>query len=208
MELSGKKGKRIESGERKTILDVYKQFQKSCPGESVSSLVKKTKEATGVSERSIYRLKKDEEKGKVLTPKKTRRSVEYNTSRSVKYDGNVISALTRIVHSFVEANTRPTLAGVLARVNEDADLPNFKRTTLWRLLKDSGVCFEKRSKSAQITGVEDKLPEDADERLRVQLSWSSPSERSSDGESVSEAGAMSRIEPTSSDAISGPSTRL
>ncbi|KAK8780642.1 hypothetical protein V5799_018017 [Amblyomma americanum] len=41
----------------------------------------------------------------------------------------------------------PTLDSVLKAVNEDDDLPNFKKTTLWRLMKDVGFTFEKRKRN-------------------------------------------------------------
>ncbi|KAH8036010.1 hypothetical protein HPB51_016314 [Rhipicephalus microplus] len=38
----------------------------------------------------------------------------------------------------------PTLDSVIRAVNEDDDLPNFTKTTLWRLMKDIGFTFAKR----------------------------------------------------------------
>ncbi|KAH8038447.1 hypothetical protein HPB51_001562 [Rhipicephalus microplus] len=41
----------------------------------------------------------------------------------------------------------PTLDSVIRAVNEDDDLPNFTKTTLWRLMKDIGFTFAKRKRN-------------------------------------------------------------
>ena len=64
-----------------------------------------------------------------------------------KYDGFVITAIRRIVHSFFSENISPTLTAVLAKINEDPTLPDLERSTLWKILTENGFCFEKRKKS-------------------------------------------------------------
>jgi len=59
------------------------------------------------------------------------------------------------VHSFFAKNLPPTLSAVLLKVNEDSNLPDFKRTTLWKLLKDAGFCFERRHKKSILLERED-----------------------------------------------------
>lgn len=150
-------GKPIKSGDRKTVLHVFKYFQKSFPEQNVSFWVKKTSEATSTSVRSVYKFRKEEGHGNVVTPRKTPRKVEYRTSRKKKYDGFVVGAIRRIVHSFFASNTPPTLSGILKKVNEDADLPNFSRTTLWRLLKENGFCYEKRKRQSLLIERDDLI---------------------------------------------------
>ncbi|KAL1429601.1 hypothetical protein MTO96_016033 [Rhipicephalus appendiculatus] len=41
----------------------------------------------------------------------------------------------------------PTLDSVLKAVNEDNDLENLSKTTLWRVMKDIGFTFEKRKRN-------------------------------------------------------------
>jgi hypothetical protein len=52
------------------------------------------------------------------------------------------------VHSFFLQNIPPTLSAVLEKVNDDEELPNFKRTTFYTLMKEIGFNYEKRSKKA------------------------------------------------------------
>uniref|UniRef100_A0A1B6JQC8 Uncharacterized protein n=1 Tax=Homalodisca liturata TaxID=320908 RepID=A0A1B6JQC8_9HEMI len=133
----------IQCDDRIAILDVYKKIKKCHPEENVTFWVRKTSEMTAVSQRSIYRFRKEESEGQMLIPRKTRRNVEYQTSRPLKYDGYVTGSIIRKVESFFAENSSPTLSSILQRVNDDPKLPTFKRTTLWRLLKENGFLFEK-----------------------------------------------------------------
>lgn len=138
----------VKSGDSKIVLNVYKFFQKIHPEDSVSFWVNKTSEATVTSVRSVYKFRKEEMRGEVVTPRKTPRKVKYQTSRRLKYDGFIVSGMRKIVHSFIADNILHTLTKVLEKVNCDPDLPNFKLTTLWRLLKEDGFCFENRAKAS------------------------------------------------------------
>uniref|UniRef100_A0A1B6G1M9 Uncharacterized protein n=1 Tax=Cuerna arida TaxID=1464854 RepID=A0A1B6G1M9_9HEMI len=138
--------KTIQCDDRVAILSVYKQIKKCHPKENVTFWVRKTSELTAVSQRSIYRFRKEESQGQILIPRKTRRNVEYQTSRRLKYDGYVTRTIIRKVESFFAENSSPTLSSILQRVNDDPKLPTFKRTTLWRLLKENGFLFEKNNR--------------------------------------------------------------
>lgn len=150
-------GKPIKSGDRKTVLNVFKYFQKSFPEKNVSFWVEKTSEATATSVRTVYKIRKEGSVGKIVSPRKTPRKIEYQNSRKRKYDGFVVGCIRKIVHSFFSTNTPPTLNGVLEKVNADPDLPHFKRTTLWRLLKENGFCFEKRNRQSLLLERDDLI---------------------------------------------------
>ncbi|KAH9379501.1 hypothetical protein HPB48_005759 [Haemaphysalis longicornis] len=45
----------------------------------------------------------------------------------------------------------PTLDSVRKAVHEDDDLPNFTKTTLWRLMKDMGFTYDRRIRNLGIT---------------------------------------------------------
>lgn len=150
-------GKPIKSGDSKTVLKVDKFFQKTYPEESVSFWVNKTSEATVTSVRSVYKFRKEEMRGEVVTPRKTTCKVEYQTSRQLKYDGFVVGGMRKIVHSFFTDNRPPTLTKVLEKVNCDPDLPNFMLTTLWRFLKEDGFCSENRAKASLLLERQDLI---------------------------------------------------
>ncbi|KAH9376377.1 hypothetical protein HPB48_001764 [Haemaphysalis longicornis] len=44
----------------------------------------------------------------------------------------------------------PTLDSVRKAINEDDDLLNFTKTTLWRLMKDMGFTYDKRIRNLGI----------------------------------------------------------
>ncbi|KAH9382610.1 hypothetical protein HPB48_003210 [Haemaphysalis longicornis] len=44
----------------------------------------------------------------------------------------------------------PTLDSVRKAVNEDDDVPNFTKTTLWKLLKDMGFTYDKSIRNVGI----------------------------------------------------------
>ncbi|XP_054287688.1 uncharacterized protein LOC129003422 [Macrosteles quadrilineatus] len=83
--------------------------------------------------------------------------MEYKTSRKRKYDGFVVGCIRKIIHSFFATNTPPTLTAVLEKLNDDPDLPEFKRTTLWRLLKENGFCYEKRKRQSLLLERDDLI---------------------------------------------------
>jgi hypothetical protein len=68
----------------------------------------------------------------------------------MKYNDFVRSGIRRKVHGFYFKNHPPTLYSLLAAVNNDLDLPDFKRTTLYVLLKELGFVYEKRGNKAII----------------------------------------------------------
>jgi hypothetical protein len=73
--------------------------------------------------------------------------VTYRTNRYVKYNDFVRSAIRLKVHSFFLQNIPPTLSAVLEKVNYDEELPNFKRSTFYTLMKEIGFNYEKRKKA-------------------------------------------------------------
>ncbi len=142
-----KKGERMKSGERKTILKVFEYLKRNHPKRSQSFVVNELCKATGISRRSFYIIKKENEKGEITTPKKTRATgLKCRTIRKVKYDDFVRSAIRRKFHAFLFKNVPATIECVMKDVNDDKDLPNFKYTTFYRLLKEMGFEFEKRGK--------------------------------------------------------------
>ena len=98
---------------------------------------------------AIYKIRCEASRGPVVTPKKkkTQGGVRKNC-RKMKYNDFIRSGIRRKVHGFFLENLPPTLASVLSAVNNDPDLPNLKRTTLYRLLNDIGFVYGKKEKKA------------------------------------------------------------
>ncbi|GFX11573.1 uncharacterized protein TNCV_5141481 [Trichonephila clavipes] len=54
-----KRGLSIRSGARKNVMNVYSRLREENPQESISGIVRKVSELTGVSKRTVFRLKKE-----------------------------------------------------------------------------------------------------------------------------------------------------
>jgi hypothetical protein len=139
-----RKGEKLRSRERELVLNVFSYFRKSL---SITEAVRETSKATGCSESTVYRVRKEASRGPLVTPSKTKNIRHpYKNSRTVIFDDFVRSGVRRKVHESFVKNIPPTLKSILSSVNMDSDLPDFKRTTLYCLLVDIGFVYERRGK--------------------------------------------------------------
>ena len=68
-----KRGKAIKSGARRNILNVYSRLREENPQDSINQVVEKVAQLTGVSERTVFRLKMEKKASSPLsTPGKKR----------------------------------------------------------------------------------------------------------------------------------------
>nr|XP_037286294.1 uncharacterized protein LOC119179331 [Rhipicephalus microplus] len=117
------------------------------PEKSVREVLSVVSEDTGISPRTVEKLKAERLRGPLVSPKKRAREVKISSSRTVKHDSLTIHAFRLNVHSMYAKWEIPTLHSVKRTVNKDDDLPNFTKTTLWRLVKDIGFTFAKRKRN-------------------------------------------------------------
>ncbi|GFW33562.1 DDE_3 domain-containing protein [Trichonephila clavipes] len=146
-----KRGISIRSGAQKNILNVYFRLREENAQESLSETVRKVSELTGVSKRTVFRLKKEKKTSSALSsPAKKRPGAVAQRGRLVKYDDFTLSCIRRKIHGFFRKNEIPTLPKVLKEIKDDAEIfsKNISRSTLYRLQKDMGFTFEKRKREA------------------------------------------------------------
>lgn len=88
-----------------------------------------------MSERSVFRILNEHTRMNEFQPPK-----RYQRQRIVldNVDDDTKSALRRLIHSFFEENEPPTLNKILALIQENDAIPDFKRTCLWKLMKEIG----------------------------------------------------------------------
>lgn len=147
-----KKGQILNHNEKQLILNLMHYLKEKNSRTSVTELVKEISKATGCSERTIYKIRKEASKGLTAITTKTRlRKRENKNSRNVKYDSYVKSSIRIKVHNYFYQNSAPTLNTILCLVNSDPDLPKFKRTTLHTLLKEIGFVYEQKGKKLLLT---------------------------------------------------------
>ncbi|XP_075740803.1 uncharacterized protein LOC142787056 [Rhipicephalus microplus] len=128
------------------------------PEKSVWEVLSVVSEDTGISPRTVAKLKAERLRGPLVSPKKRAREAKISGSRTVKHDSLTIHAIRLKVHSMYAKREIPTLVSVIRAVNEDDDLPNFTKTTLWRLMKDIGFTFAKRKRNLALISAVTSLP--------------------------------------------------
>lgn len=151
-----KRGKVLHSGEKQMVVNIYNYLKGKNPGKPVQWIADETAAAVGVSSTTVFATRREAASGTIKTPNKKRKSrcIRVN-SREAKYDDFVRSAIRRKVHSFYMKNVPPTLKSILAAVNSDNDLPNFKKSSFHLLLKEMGFTYSKRGNRALLIERED-----------------------------------------------------
>ncbi|CAK9802850.1 hypothetical protein ANTQUA_LOCUS10453 [Anthophora quadrimaculata] len=141
----------ISASEKNIILNIYKAELLKNPGKSVTDIVQITARTAGVSKRSVFRIRKEGMSGEISSPKRTK--IRQKIVEKVDdFDKNVIR---RIVHQFFHRNELPTIEKVLEVVNADPTLPNFQRTTFYKLLKSINFKFTRRGRNSFLNDRED-----------------------------------------------------
>ncbi|KAH9382773.1 hypothetical protein HPB48_023332 [Haemaphysalis longicornis] len=100
--------------------------------------------------RTVAKLKAECLRGNLVSPKRRPRDVTISSTRTVKHDSFTVHAIRLKVQSMYAKREIPTLDSVRKAVNEDDDLPNFTKTTLYRLMKDMGFTYDKRIRNLGI----------------------------------------------------------
>lgn len=101
----------------------------------------------GIGQSTIYNTVLEYQRTKTVSlPNKTkvRKTVHEKIDDFDKY------AIRRKIHQFWHNRDLPTLDKALVAVNEDEDLPNFSRTSLYRLLKSMDFVYVKRGRNSAL----------------------------------------------------------
>lgn len=130
----------LSIAEKNIILNIYKTEINIHPEASVSDVVEKTSLAAGVSVASVYRILSEYKlKHKLSSPKKEKKRIKLLDT----IDDFDRTAIRRKVHQFFFQNQIPTIDKILKVVNDDPDIPNFKRTSFYKLIKCLNFKFVK-----------------------------------------------------------------
>ncbi|KAL1490226.1 hypothetical protein ABEB36_012956 [Hypothenemus hampei] len=136
------KGKIIHSGQKIIIYNIYFKYRNE-EKLSKTSAVKSTVSDTGISRASVWKIVSEMElTGSVSSPPKHRERKNFYE----KLDEDQHNTIRYIVHSFFLRNEPPTLAKVLAAVQENETLPLMGKTSLWHILRKMGFKYEKKGK--------------------------------------------------------------
>ncbi|XP_072377939.1 uncharacterized protein [Diabrotica undecimpunctata] len=149
-ELTPKKRSKLRafsSTEKSVIYNIYKSTTESRPEALISEILKQTASTSGVGEASVYRIIREQNStGGFSSPKKNkpRKTILH------KIDDFDKTAIRRIVHQFFFRNEIPTIDKVLAAVNDDESLPNFKRSTFHKFLKSLDFKYVRRGRNSAL----------------------------------------------------------
>ncbi|GJQ76030.1 hypothetical protein Trydic_g18083 [Trypoxylus dichotomus] len=100
---------------------------------NVSAAIKETSRPLGCSKRIVYSLRTQQGALKCPPKKKLKREGYQKYISTLVYDMQVQTLIRRKVHCSLLSNIPPTLSRILTSVNMDNDVPNFKRTTPYKV---------------------------------------------------------------------------
>lgn len=138
----------LRSNEKEAVINVFKHVEETWSKDSYpyrSDIINKTAEIMGISRATVYRFVKEKKStGRVSSPPPPPKKMPLIST----LDDMDMAAIRRKVHSFYFANDIPTVDKVLEAVNADETLPDFKRTTFFKLLKKLQFKYAKRSRKS------------------------------------------------------------
>lgn len=132
---------------KEIILNIYKYEIQANPLRSVRETVKEVANKSGASVSSVYRIMIEYKTKHEFSEPKTNQNRKQIVESVDDFDRN---AIRRKVHQYFFRNELPTLEKVLRDVNDDLQLPNFKRTTFYKLLKSLNFKYEKRGRNSML----------------------------------------------------------
>lgn len=136
------------------IVDVYKDIVAGSPGIKYADTINRVMESTGIGRVTVRNtISQYKQKKTLSSPNKSRAK----PSLFDKIDDQDRTGLRRKVHSVWLNRELPTVDRILLDVNEDPSLPNFKRTSLYRVIKKLDFVFAKRKRCTVLTEKEDLI---------------------------------------------------
>ncbi|XP_061381348.1 uncharacterized protein LOC116776357 isoform X2 [Danaus plexippus] len=123
------------SSEKNMIINVYEHVKGTWPADEYpykTKLNEKTAAVCGIGIASVYRILKEyATHERVTSPVLTKKRLTF----SEKIDADDKSTIRKIVHSHYMRGELPTFKKILQAVNDDENLPNFKKSTFHKILK-------------------------------------------------------------------------
>jgi len=143
----------VSSGTRTVIINAYKHHNTQNPDAKMVHLKKILSEQLGIGIGTIYQTILEYKRSKTISsPNRTKKFKNVKDNCVDDFDKY---AIRRKIHKFWSDREFPTLDKILQVINEDEDLPNFSRTSLYRLLKSMDFeCVKQGRNSALIEKTE------------------------------------------------------
>ncbi|XP_016656461.1 uncharacterized protein LOC107882156 isoform X2 [Acyrthosiphon pisum] len=152
-------GKLVSSGQREIIVNMYKDIKSKHPEMKYRPMILEINQTTGIGRQTICStISEYRRTGSVSSPNKKRnRSSLLSQTSSQKPDDLDRNTLRKKVYSIWLRRELPTINRILAEVNKDPVLPNFKRTAFDNIIKNLDFVFTKWKKHSVLTENEDLI---------------------------------------------------
>ncbi|XP_003241398.1 uncharacterized protein LOC100568659 [Acyrthosiphon pisum] len=142
------KGKRVDSSKRLMIINAYKAKLEADPEKTIRTLRQEISKELGIGSTTISKTIMVYNRSKiVISPNRTRVKI----SARIIFEEFARNLVRRHVHSFWYKREIPTVDKIYQAVSNDDSLPPISRTGLFRLLKDMGFKYSKRSGNGALT---------------------------------------------------------
>ncbi|XP_054929303.1 uncharacterized protein [Dermacentor andersoni] len=155
-----KSGQILNSDSRNVILPCNTYWRNGEPEHSVEATTKFVAEMLGVSESTVFKVRREVKAshisgGKRSTPSRKRPRNAKKRRRSTKYDSFTLCALRSCVHDFFRRNGIPTVEKIPNEFSKRMDLPSLRWCTVCRPLVEIGFKHEKRSRNCLLIDRDD-----------------------------------------------------
>ncbi|XP_049269938.1 uncharacterized protein LOC125757812 [Rhipicephalus sanguineus] len=144
---------------KQVICNVYAGVRRRQPDLSTNAVCQTVAELTGVSERTVKRVKAEALRAPLASPKRKKLTFSGQAekritgkTRLLRYDTFALAALRRKVHSYFMRNEIPTAEKLRNDVisDPDMDMPTISTRTIQRMLNDLGFAFRKRTRNSAL----------------------------------------------------------
>lgn len=146
---------------KQVICNVYAGVRRREPELSTNSVCRTVAELTGVSMRTVTRIKAEALRAPLSSPKRKKLDISVSgeagkrmtaKTRLLRYDTFALAALRRKVHGYFMRNEMPTAEKLRNDVisDTDMDMPTISTRTMQRMLNDLGFLFRKRKRNSAL----------------------------------------------------------
>lgn len=142
------------SSSQKVIVNIYKDIISKTPDKKYVDIVNRIRELTGLGKNTIQKTISEYKTTKTVSSPNRKR---LKTSLFQKIDDLDRTGIRRKIHSVWLKREVPTIDRILLDVNADPSLPDFKRTSLYRVIKDLDFVFTKKKSCSVLTEREDLI---------------------------------------------------
>ncbi|XP_025203827.1 uncharacterized protein LOC112600737 [Melanaphis sacchari] len=144
----------VSSRQKIIIVNIYKDIISNTPDIKYLDIIKRIRELTGLGRDTVKNTISQYKTTKTVSSPNRRRA---KASLFDKIDDLDRTGLRRTIHSIWLKRELPTIDRILFDVNADPSLPNFKRTSLYRVIKKLDFVFTKRKRCSVLTEREDLI---------------------------------------------------